>query len=392
MLRSAERAGHDAVGSAQDRALRRAAGRSLLAVLIALLALAQGEPVAGASVPRMQRVPAQFAYIYDNSNGCTWGIGVDFPAVSRATSYQVTYWDGYYKQVITSTALPSQLGTDLAAGRGTLFLGVTGGGYSPPCAGAGDPTENGRFSKGATVLAILPGGSIVVSGRVTKCTPTVSGCIGPRPQSGVEVTARRKGGSVVTAFTGPDGVYRMALAKKGLYTFTPHDAGFNEHGAITNYTLGARTLDIRGDRSGVDFAGYSSSDVIPPPSGPFVNAPPGTLAAIVEIKARDSAQPTVAFVQRGGTGPVTPLRVGDTLQKGDVVGTDGNTLLALELALGGRVGVNSGSEVQLTGERTVGSTTTDSFKLSKGGMWARCGELKEPLEIQTNGGVMGIKG
>jgi hypothetical protein len=40
----------------------------------------------------------------------------------------------------------------------------------------------------------------------------------------------------------------------------------------------------------------------------------------------------------------------------------------------------------------VGSTTTDSFKLSKGGMWARCGELKEPLEIQTNGGVMGIKG
>ena len=27
-----------------------------------------------------------------------------------------------------------------------------------------------------------------------------------------------------------------------------------------------------------------------------------------------------------------------------------------------------------------------------GGMWTKVGALKEPIEIQTNGGVMGIKG
>jgi hypothetical protein len=371
--------------------LRLSAARGLAAALIVVPVLLAAAQPAAASTERRLRVPAHFAYVYDNSNGCTWGIGVEFTAVAGATSYQITYWDGYWKQVITGVATLAQL-TEDHENPGSLFSGVTGGGYSPPCQGGGsDPTENGRFNKGATVYALFPSRSILVSGRVTQCTPAASGCIDPRPKGGVEITARGRGGSA-TAFSGPDGVYRMTLAKKGVYAFKPFDAGFNEHGAITNYTLGARTLAIRGDRSGVDFAGYSRSDVIPPPSGPFANAPPGTLAAIVEIKARDSTQPTVAFVQRGGTGPVTPLRVGDTLKQGDVVGTDGNTLLALELALGGRVGVNSSSEVVLNGARTVRSTTTDAFTLSKGGMWSRCGALKEPLEIQTNGGVMGIKG
>ena len=345
----------------------------------------------------MQKVPAHFVYVINNSNdNCGSGIGIDFPDVAGATSYFVTYWDGYYKQVETTTVTPKQLGTDPSAGsvpKGTLFLGVTGGWHSPPCQDTpGDPTGNGRFSRGATVVANLPVGAIVVSGRVTKCLPTVFGCTDPHPQSDVRITARRKAGGGETAFTGPDGTYRMALVKKGTYAFTPFDAGFNDRGGITNYLLGARTLDIRGDRSGVNFSGYSRDDVIGPPSGPFVNAPPGTISAVVEIKAVDPARPVVAYVQRGGTGPVTPLSVGGFLQKGDVVGTDGNTVMALEFALGGRVGINKASEIELTSEQTVKGTTTDSLKISKGGMWAKCGALKEPLEIQTNGGVMGIKG
>ncbi len=361
--------------------------------LVATLALTP-TPLAGStSGPRTQKIAAQFVYESNNSDAnCAWGIGVQFQSVPGATSYVVDYYDREYKRVISTPATPKQLTID-PAGRGALVLGVTGGTYSPPCQdGDGDPTESGRFSKGATVTAIFPRKSLLVSGHVTKCSPGPFGCVDARPRSGVSITARRKGGGGATAYSGSDGAYRMALSKKGAYLFTPHDVGIGDKGAITDYLSGPRTIQIAGNRAGVDFSGYNHADLAPPPASLFHNAPPGTIMVVSVTSALDPSRPAVTYVKRGGTGPATPLKQGDFLQKGDIVGTNDSTGVVLESALGERIGLNKSSQIELDGVRSVNSTTPQHVTVDTGGLWAKCGALKEPIEIQTNGGTMGIKG
>jgi hypothetical protein len=272
-----------------------ALGLTAVAVLPAALA--------GASNPRTQKVPAQFVFEANNSDSsCTWGIGVQFQAVAGATSYVVNYFDGYYKRLISTTVAPEQLTHD-PAGKGVLYLGVTGGGYSPPCSSdSGDPTEGGRFSKGAKVIAGFPPDSILVSGHVTRCSSAASGCPGAQPQAGVGITAHRKGGGGATAFSGLDGTYRMALTKKGAYRFTPGNAS----GAITTYTLGARTLEIRGDKTGVNFSGYGHATVPPdttqPPLPPRFD--PGLFLPFGPKLALQAREITRAYYQKIPSSPV----------------------------------------------------------------------------------------
>lgn len=101
-----------------------------------------------------------------------------------------------------------------------------------------------------------------------------------------------------------------------------------------------------------------------------------------------------ASIQRGGKGPIKALHAGDQVEVGDVISTDPNTVLSLEFGIGGRVGVNKDSKIEITGERNVAGVDTPiaNVILRKGGLWAKAVKLKEPLEIQSNGGVMGIKG
>ena len=71
------------------------------------------------------------------------------------------------------------------------------------------------------------------------------------------------------------------------------------------------------------------------------------------------------------------------LRTGDVISTNGETVLTLEFAIGGRVGLSPGASVRILGDRQIenlGGTTT-----------ARP-SIDQPLEIQTNGGTMGIRG
>jgi hypothetical protein len=74
--------------------------------------------------------------------------------------------------------------------------------------------------------------------------------------------------------------------------------------------------------------------------------------------------------------------------------TNEKTAAVLEFLLGGRVGINLDSEVEIVTERSVKDVnkTTKRIILRKGGIWAKASHLKEPLEIQTNGGILGIKG
>lgn len=76
--------------------------------------------------------------------------------------------------------------------------------------------------------------------------------------------------------------------------------------------------------------------------------------------------------------------------------TDANTVATLEFLIGGRVGINKNTEVEVVNERSVadGKTPVKRFVLKNGAMLIKADAktLKQPIEIQTNGGVMGIKG
>lgn len=76
--------------------------------------------------------------------------------------------------------------------------------------------------------------------------------------------------------------------------------------------------------------------------------------------------------------------------------TDKNTVAALEFLIGGRVGINKDTDVEVVNERSVadGKTNVKRVILKSGALWVKADAktLKQPLEIQTNGGVMGIKG
>jgi hypothetical protein len=78
------------------------------------------------------------------------------------------------------------------------------------------------------------------------------------------------------------------------------------------------------------------------------------------------------------------MTASSTLQPGDVISTDGETVLALEFATGGRTGLSRNASIRIVGDREVealGGTTVATPPSS----------LDHPLEIQTNGGILGIR-
>jgi hypothetical protein len=196
---------------------------------------------ADASRSRTEKVPAHFVFV-TNGIACEWGIGVAFSKVWGATGYLVSYYDGYYQKMISTALTPKQLASSPGAKGGELFLGVTGGGYSPPCTGDPDPTENGRFSRGAKVVATL-GAPVKLSGRVVSQTCSKSGCA-RKPRSGVRVLAKTAGvGRGGSATTDKHGRYRIRL-DKGIYNVSL--AGV--HGLPEKQRVG-----LTRDLGGVDF-------------------------------------------------------------------------------------------------------------------------------------------
>jgi hypothetical protein len=105
--------------------------------------------------------------------------------------------------------------------------------------------------------------------------------------------------------------------------------------------------------------------------------------------------------------------VGMTINIGDVITTNGSTALAAHFDLGGRLAVRPGTSARINGERSAsGSRASEDFYGIGSGLWdfsfglfyygqgvrpnapgwLQCGNMKESIEIQTTGGVMGIKG
>lgn len=116
------------------------------------------------------------------------------------------------------------------------------------------------------------------------------------------------------------------------------------------------------------------------------------VAKVVEIKEVKPGASKLNY-SRDGKGPWAAFVNMDGKTK-DVFITDANTAAALELDLGGRIAIKQNSQIEIVSERSVkdASKNVKKLKVTKGGVWAKCGQMREPLEIQTTGGVMGIKG
>ena len=101
-----------------------------------------------------------------------------------------------------------------------------------------------------------------------------------------------------------------------------------------------------------------------------------------------------AVHHRGGFQFIDPGWEGMPVWIGDQIITDKNTGVVIEFVIGGRVGINRDAWVTIVSERSVADTTIDLKKiiLRQAGALYKMYRLKEPMEIQTNGGVMGIKG
>lgn len=118
---------------------------------------------------------------------------------------------------------------------------------------------------------------------------------------------------------------------------------------------------------------------------------------VQSIVRADNAQ-VAKLIQRrpSDTNGGYPVTTNSTGYVKDRYITDATTVATLEFLIGGRVGINKNTEIEVINERSVAdkNTPVKRFVLKKGAMLikADAGTLKQPIEIQTNGGVMGIKG
>ena len=281
----------------------RGRGRYVLVALLAALSLLPAALALGAGKkPETQKVAAHFVYVSNTINGgCLWGIGIEFSSAPGASSYVVKYWDGYYQQLITTTATPAQLSTDPSVPKGTLLLGVTGGSYSSPCSDSGgDATENGRFSKGATAYAVFPRGTHAIEGTVkaacgSTCTSPPVGVSGVA----IEVRGPKFHGSVTT---GDGGTFAIRVPD-GHYTLEPVDRSFH-------FTPRKRVLSVSADVSRKDFdacmagktAAIASAAAFKRPGGLYVGKSCENQIAVKYTASRHTLRIVwVALVKCGNT-------------------------------------------------------------------------------------------
>lgn len=98
--------------------------------------------------------------------------------------------------------------------------------------------------------------------------------------------------------------------------------------------------------------------------------------------------------RRGGMEVTEPAWLQMPVFLGDILVTGPLVVSSIEFVIGGRVGINSDSAVKVAGERWVEDARSDLKRivLRKFGIWEKTKRLKEPLDIQTNGGIVGIRG
>ena len=111
------------------------------------------------------------------------------------------------------------------------------------------------------------------------------------------------------------------------------------------------------------------------------------VAKVVEIDG-----PKMTYERKATVAAAFPFM--DTMIKDEYV-TDGSTVAAIEFVTGGRVGINKNTKIEVVSESAVtenGKPLVKRLKVKSGRILAKISKRKDPLEIETAGGVMGIKG
>jgi hypothetical protein len=182
------------------------------------------------------RIPANFVAVSSVTDGrCNWGVGIEFPTVPKATGYSFQYWDGYWGATEGGSAT-APVARTAGMTRGMNYFGVTGGSGPAPC-GANDPTEGGRFDKGAkawVTFAHKPKDGFI-DGTITDRDDSGSGKHkkADSPVEGVEVKAY-DGHRHDTAISGPGGIYFMTV-KAGRYRVVPDDTSVKKSSFTPTY-------------------------------------------------------------------------------------------------------------------------------------------------------------
>lgn len=116
---------------------------------------------------------------------------------------------------------------------------------------------------------------------------------------------------------------------------------------------------------------------------------------VQSIRAVTPARPAVLQQRHAGESKAYQVSENSTGYVKDHYLTDPNTVAALEFLIGGRVGINHNTEIEIVNERSIADgSPVKRVILGSGSLWVKADAktLKQPIEIQTNGGVMGIKG
>jgi hypothetical protein len=88
------------------------------------------------------------------------------------------------------------------------------------------------------------------------------------------------------------------------------------------------------------------------------------------------------------------------LQKPDYVGdhlrTSGESVAAIEFTRGGKIGINAGTEIEITSERAATDVTDRSslatLSVKAGSIWAKFTKQQEQFKLQTESCVIGVRG
>ena len=197
-------------------------GRRSMAILVLVSTTTLvGLPVShavGSTQPTSLEIPVNFAdSVHETHQRCISQVGVEFPTVAGATSYTIRYFDGDYHGIETIEAT-APIPHVRFLGTGMNFLGITGGGYPPPC--ASDPYDGGRFGHFQKAWANFPG-------KVPQFS-AISGTIvdadgDPFYGATIIASTRTKTGQPisVSAVSGPSGLYYMTV-KSGAYKVVVH--------------------------------------------------------------------------------------------------------------------------------------------------------------------------
>ena len=142
-----------------------------------------------------------------------------------------------------------------------------------------------------------------------------------------------------------------------------------------------------GNNTGAFAVTITRSKPAKPPQPALPDLPPATAANARLFSAQSTKSRATNY------GGVTVTRDGQryrvtanaALQPGDIITTDGETVLALEFGIGGRVSILRNSSARIVGDRQIeglAGTTVATPQTYR----------DHPLEIQTNGGILGIRG